>query len=112
MSAAPTPAPGDSVARVLQAMGKDRLLPPLEYFGLGHGPTEEPRRATVLTLAIALAIVWAGGLNAIAEIISMFFMVTYGAICTVSFSWTCKRLANTSTTRASLDRPTTLPFGM
>ncbi len=66
--------------RILQAMGKDRLLRPLEYFAIGHGPTDEPRRATVLSLIIASAIVWAGDLNAVAEIISMFFLIAYGMI--------------------------------
>ncbi len=66
--------------RILQAMGQDRLLPFLEYFGKGEGPTNEPRRATVLSLLIALAIVWAGGLNTIAQIISMFFLIAYGMI--------------------------------
>ncbi|HUH01227.1 MAG TPA: hypothetical protein VML75_04480, partial [Kofleriaceae bacterium] len=32
--------------RILQAMGKDRLLKPLIYFGKGHGAADEPRRAT------------------------------------------------------------------
>ena len=66
--------------RILQAMGKDRLLRPLVYFGTGYGPSDEPRRATVLTLIIAVCIVWAGGLNAIAEVISMFFLIAYGMI--------------------------------
>ncbi len=66
--------------RILQAMGKDRLLRPLEYFGVGHGSADEPRRATVLTLAIAAAIVWAGDLNAVAQVISMFFLIAYGMI--------------------------------
>jgi amino acid transporter len=66
--------------RILQAMGKDRLLKPLVYFGTGYGPADEPRRATVLTLVIAVAIVWAGGLNAIAAVISMFFLIAYGMI--------------------------------
>ena len=66
--------------RILQAMGQDKLLRPLEYFGVGHGPDNEPRRATVLSLALAIPIVWAGGLNAIAEVISMFFLIAYGMI--------------------------------
>lgn len=66
--------------RIMQAMGKDRLLPPLEYFGKGHGPSDEPRRATVLSLIIAVAIVWVGGLDAVAQVISMFFLITYGMI--------------------------------
>ena len=66
--------------RILQAMGKDKILPQLEYFGAGFGPTQEPRRATVLTFGIAIAIIWMGGLNVIAEIISMFFLISYGMI--------------------------------
>ncbi|WP_428264837.1 amino acid permease [Haliangium sp.] len=66
--------------RILQAMGKDRLFAGLGYFGHGHGPSDEPRRATVLSLAIAVVIVWLGGLNAVAQVISMFFLIAYGMI--------------------------------
>ncbi len=66
--------------RILQAMGQDRLMQPLEYFGKGAGPANEPRRATVLTFLIAVAVIWAGDLNAVAEIISMFFLIAYGMI--------------------------------
>jgi len=66
--------------RILQAMGMDRVLRPLEYFAKGHGPENEPRRATVLSLGIALAIVFMGDLNAVAEVISMFFLIAYGMI--------------------------------
>ncbi len=66
--------------RILQAMGQDKLLRPLEFFGVGHGPDNEPRRATVLSLALAIPVVWAGGLNAIAQVISMFFLIAYGMI--------------------------------
>lgn len=66
--------------RILQAMGQDRLLAPLEYFGKGHGPANEPRRATVLSLIIAIPVVWAGGLDVVAQVISMFFLIAYGMI--------------------------------
>jgi solute carrier family 12 (sodium/potassium/chloride transporter), member 2 len=66
--------------RILQAMGQDRLLKPLEYFGVGHGPDNEPRRATILSLGIAVAFVWVGGLDTIAQVISMFFLIAYGMI--------------------------------
>ncbi len=66
--------------RILQAMGKDRLLQVLTFFGKGSGPTNEPRRATILTLIIAVAVIWAGDLNAVAEVISMFFLIAYGMI--------------------------------
>jgi hypothetical protein len=34
------------------------------------------------------------------------------AIWVVRFSWICNRCANMSTTRATLDRPSTLPLGI
>ncbi|MEX1364528.1 MAG: amino acid permease [Nannocystaceae bacterium] len=71
--------------RILQAMGQDRLMKPLEYFGKGSGPANEPRRATVLTFLIAVAVIWAGDLNAVAEVISMFFLIAYGMINTSAF---------------------------
>ncbi len=66
--------------RILQAMGKDKLLRPFEYFAVGHGLDDEPRRATVLSLILALSVVFMGNLDAIAEIISMFFLIAYGMI--------------------------------
>ncbi|MEM6294107.1 MAG: amino acid permease [Myxococcota bacterium] len=66
--------------RILQAMGQDKLMKSFEYFGKGSGPANEPRRATVLSLIIAVAVIWAGDLNAVAEIISMFFLIAYGMI--------------------------------
>lgn len=66
--------------RILQAMGQDRLMNVMAFFGKGSGESNEPRRATVLTFIIAVGIIWAGDLNAVAEIISMFFLIAYGMI--------------------------------
>ncbi|MBN2342045.1 MAG: amino acid permease [Deltaproteobacteria bacterium] len=66
--------------RILQAMGQDRLMKVMEYFAKGEGPANEPKRATVLTFFIAVGIIWAGDLNAVAEVISMFFLIAYGMI--------------------------------
>jgi amino acid transporter len=66
--------------RILQAMGQDRLMNVMVFFGKGSGKANEPRRATVLTFIIAVGIIWAGDLNAVAEIISMFFLIAYGMI--------------------------------
>jgi hypothetical protein len=66
--------------RILQAMGRDRLMGVMEFFGKGSGATNEPRRATVLTFILAVAVIWGGDLNAVAEIISMFFLIAYGMI--------------------------------
>ncbi len=66
--------------RILQAMGRDGLMRSLAYFAKGEGPSDEPQRATILTFIIAVAVIWAGDLNAVAEVISMFFLIAYGTI--------------------------------
>ena len=38
--------------RILQAMGQDRLMHVMTFFGKGSGETNEPKRATVLTFII------------------------------------------------------------
>jgi amino acid transporter len=66
--------------RILQAMGRDRLLPGLGFFAAGSGPEGEPRVATGLTALIALACVWAGDLDALAGLVTMFFLLSYAAL--------------------------------
>ncbi|MEM7141136.1 MAG: amino acid permease [Actinomycetota bacterium] len=66
--------------RVLQRLGEDRVLPGLDRFSVGSGPTNNPRRALGLSVVIALITVAAGDLNAIAPLISMFFLASYGMI--------------------------------
>ena len=66
--------------RVLQRLGEDRVLPRLEFFEVGSGPMNNPRRALALSAVIALITVAGGDLNAIAPIISMFFLASYGLI--------------------------------
>lgn len=64
--------------RVLQALARDRILPPwLSFFGKGSGKTDEPRIATCVTLSVAIAAVCVGDLNAIAPVLTMFFLTTY-----------------------------------
>ncbi len=66
--------------RILQALARDDIFPWLRKLARGSGPNNEPRRATVLTFLIAEAGIFFGDLNAIAPIITMFFMITYGTI--------------------------------
>ncbi len=67
--------------RVLQALARDRVLPrALRWLGRGSGPDDAPRVGTVFTLAIALIAVWYGDLNAIAPVLTMFFLTTYGVL--------------------------------
>lgn len=74
--------------RTLQAIARDRLLPSqgLNYWlSRGRGEKDEPFNASVITIGIAIVFIMMGGLDAVAEIISMFFMVTYGSLCLISF---------------------------
>ncbi len=74
--------------RTLQALARDDLLPsrPLNrLLERGYGTAHEPLFATGVSAAIAIVFVLAGGVDFIAPILSMFFLVTYGALCAVSF---------------------------
>ena len=71
--------------RILQALARDNIFERAAFFGIGSGPANEPRRAIVLTFLIAELAILAGDLNAIAPIITMFFMVTYGLLNMATF---------------------------
>ena len=66
--------------RILRAMSLDRLFPGAGFFAQADTPNGEPRRAVCLTLAIALACIWGGDLNALAAVVTMFFLLSYGAL--------------------------------
>lgn len=73
--------------RTLQALAADGVVPvpgANSFLAAGSGPQHEPRNATVVTAVLALAFVAAGNVDFVARIISMFFMVTYGALCAIS----------------------------
>ena len=71
--------------RILQAFAHDDIFRSLRFFAAGSGATNEPRRATVVTFAIAQVCIVLGDLNAIAPIITMFFMITYGLLNLATF---------------------------
>lgn len=71
--------------RILQALARDDVFPKLKFFGSGAGKSSEPRRATVVTFAIAQTCILLGDLNAIAPVITMFFMITYGTLNLATF---------------------------
>ncbi len=73
--------------RTLQALSADRSIPWSfnSFLSTGVGKGNEPRNATIVTGVLALAIVLLGNVDFVARLISMFFMVTYGAICSISF---------------------------
>ena len=73
--------------RTLQAIGADDIFPNLSlnnWFAKGRKKDNEPINASLITVIIAFAFIAIGDVNFVAEIISMFFMITYGAICLIS----------------------------
>ena len=74
--------------RTLQALGADHTLPGKGlnmWLSHGIGAANDPRHATIVTGILALVIVIVGNVNLVATLISMFFMVTYGSLCAISF---------------------------
>jgi amino acid transporter len=66
--------------RILQSLSGDRVFPLLVPFSKGSGPTNNPRRAVLLTLGIALVTIGLGQLNLVARVVSMFFLISYGLL--------------------------------
>ncbi|WP_075590687.1 amino acid permease [Labilibacter marinus] len=74
--------------RTLQALAIDKSLPGRKvnlWLAKGKGDNKEPYNATFITLIIAMFFVLLGEVNFVAQIISMFFMITYGSLCLISF---------------------------
>ena len=72
--------------RVLQAVARDKILPPLRPFAKGARKGDEPRRALIATGVLTAAVLlWAvtshgNALNLVAGVITMFFLYTYGML--------------------------------
>ena len=74
--------------RTMQALGADKVFPNEKVnnaIGKGTGKENEPRNATIISGIIAIAFVTLNDLNAVASIITMFFLITYGSVCLISF---------------------------
>ncbi|KAK4881311.1 hypothetical protein RN001_004630 [Aquatica leii] len=69
-----------SVPRLIQALGIDRIYPGLIFFSKGYGKSGEPYRGYVLTFFVAAAFVLIADLNAIAPLISNFYLASYALI--------------------------------
>ena len=74
--------------RTLQALAADFSFPSRKinrFLFRGRGETNEPFNGTLVTVLIAMVFVIIGNVNTVATIITMFFMVTYGTLCLISF---------------------------
>ena len=67
-------------ARILQALAGDRLFAPLTFFAAGDARVGHPRRALVLTGLVALVTIALGDLDAIAAVVSMFLLASFGLL--------------------------------
>ncbi len=69
--------------RVMQALASKQVLPKSDLLAR-EAPNGEPRNASVATGVISLvALLWAlsaGGINSVAQVITMFFLITYGML--------------------------------
>ena len=71
--------------RILQALSRDNIFPVLGYFAKGTEHGDEPRRGLWLTLFMTVGVLWVAGegggggaLDAVAVVLTMFFLFTYG----------------------------------
>jgi len=74
--------------RTLQALALDSSFPSEKinkWLSFGRKSDNEPANASLITIIIALVFIALGNVNAVAEIITMFFLVTYGSLCLISF---------------------------
>jgi len=74
--------------RTLQALGKDKIIPVkriTDFIKEGRGKANEPTNGTLISSLIAMVFIFLGDLNAVAQVISMFFLITYGSVCLISF---------------------------
>ena len=74
--------------RTLQALAGDKTFPVKRmnaFLSKGKGDSREPVNASIITVIVAFIFVLMGDVNAVAQIISMFFLITYGSLCLISF---------------------------
>jgi len=74
--------------RTLQALAMDRAFPSRKvnrWLAFSRKKDNEPAHASLVTSVIAFVFVALGNVNAVASIITMFFLVTYGSLCLISF---------------------------
>ena len=74
--------------RTLQALAHDTSFPSMKvnrWLSASRSHDNEPVNASLVTVIIAFIFVALGNVNMVAEIISMFFLVTYGSLCLISF---------------------------
>ncbi|XP_069374355.1 solute carrier family 12 member 3-like [Paralichthys olivaceus] len=72
-----------SAPKIFQCLCRDNLYPYIGFFAKGYGKKDEPLRAYILCYVIAVAFVLIAELNALAALITNFFLCCY---CLINFS--------------------------
>ncbi len=71
--------------RILQAFARDNVFSWLRIFANGGGRNNEPRRAIVVAAVVSQACILLGDLDAIAPVVTMAFLITYGLLNLATF---------------------------
>jgi amino acid transporter len=74
--------------RTLQALGIDKIFPSRKYnawVSKEKKENSEPINASIISIVIAFIFIAIGDIDFVAQVIAMFFMVTYGALNSISF---------------------------
>lgn len=74
--------------RILQAIAVDGNIPSARlnrFLSKGKGTNNEPFNATIVSVIIAFFFIVMGNMNSVATVITMFFLITYGTLCLISF---------------------------
>ncbi|XP_069554616.1 solute carrier family 12 member 8 isoform X1 [Brachyistius frenatus] len=66
--------------RILQCIAQERVIPSLAFLGKGKGPNRTPVAAICLTSLLTMAFIFIGGVNVLAPIVTINFMLTYSFI--------------------------------
>lgn len=86
--------------RTLQALSKDNVVP--RIFSKSSGKDDSPQYATAATFIVACGGIMLGDLNAIAPVLSMFFLTSYGVL---NFSAGLESMISNPSWRPKFDTP-------
>ena len=72
-------------SRILKAIAEDKMLPGISFFAKGNGAADEPRRAVVFGWLLVQAMLFTGSLDTLANIVTMFFLLSYSVVNLATF---------------------------
>lgn len=94
--------------RTLRAMSHDNIFPSkLRFLGKSIGKSNEPRIALLVSFAIAIGIIYTGGLILVAQIVTIFFLNVYGWINAAAFF---EKISRNPSYRPSFNPPSFISF--